>query len=143
MIESPLTLDKDPVVLIREIEDHFFDHTCHKVANDAINGQSIIGDHNASLTGSHKGAIETAPVGFAIEFECDSHFSCRAIRANHQAGVTARTVGGIACYTGFVRWAANVPDSGSVLLGSLPQFRIVRKKNVQTADNVQAGTDGS
>src|SRR5258706_10510302 len=143
MIESPLTFDKDPIVLVGEIEDHFFDHTCHKVADDAISGQAITGDHNASLTGSHKGAIETAPVGFAIEFECDGHFSCRAIRANHQHSMTAGTVGCIERYTGSVGWTANVPDSGAVLLGSLPQFRIVGEKNVQATDNVQASMDGS
>src|SRR2546421_2388445 len=36
MIESPLSLDKHPVVFISKIEHHLFNHTCHKIANNAI-----------------------------------------------------------------------------------------------------------
>ena len=67
VIEGALPLYEDPVALVGKIEHHLFYHASHEVADDAINGQAVAGDHDACLSSGDEGAVEAAPLCFAIK----------------------------------------------------------------------------
>src|SRR5437660_1639212 len=108
MVQRALALYKDPVICISEIKYHLFDHTGHKIADDAINGQTISRNHDTCLARCYKGAAQASPLCLTIQFQGHRHFSCGTIRAYHQDGMTTGAMWGKLRYSLLIGWTAYI-----------------------------------
>ena len=142
VVERALAFYEDPFVLVGSIEHDFLDHARGEIADQAIDGETIIGDHNAGLAGGEEGAIESAFARFTIQFEGRSHFASGAIAANEQDGVTARAMWGEVGDALFFWGTTHIPDGHVMAGGGGADFLIIREKDVQAADDIETGLDG-
>src|SRR5437762_4691084 len=137
MIERPLPLDKDPIILRRKIKHHLLNHTSDKIANNMIYRQTITRNHNPRLTRSYKRAIKTPSLCFTIDLQHRRHLSSRTIRAYSQDSMATRAMGSITGNHPFVRRKAYIPQSNPPSLGSGLQFLIFSKQSMQPINDIQ------
>src|SRR5437763_12422250 len=125
MIKSTLALNKNPIMLVRKINHHLLHHPCHKVADDTINWQTIIRDHNTCLSSSDKGAIQTAITRLAIQFKSNGHFAYSTVRAYHEDSMATRAMRNKLSDAIIIGWAAYIPDRHTTFLGSSTKFLVI------------------
>jgi hypothetical protein len=141
VVERTLALYENPIMLSGRIEYHFFDQARGKIANQAIDGEAIIGNHDTGLASGQEGTVKPTFARLAIEFEGCGHLACGAIAADEHDRVAARAMW---CEVGdalFGRGAAHIPDGYITASRGGAKFFIVREEDVQAADDIEASVD--
>ncbi len=121
-------------------EHQLLGRTGREIRNNAIDGDSPTGDHDAGLTGRDELGRRAGSARGANDFQRSRHLADIAVVADRQYDRCGYVVGS-AAKQWHVGWLAHVPNRRAGIACGFPELCIVAEHVVQPADDLESRVD--